>query len=122
MEGNTTAPTNAPVANPAFDVPAFDARARYQEIHVEITDFLHYQSHVRLFAASSLPAEVPEPRNEDRNRIVDLLREENKRIKTLKWLLDIWEQNNTDILDAYCNAPTADPPQQPPQQQGWPGA
>src|SRR6266576_5972187 len=121
MEGNTTAPTNTPVANPAFDVPAFDACAWYQEIHVEIPDCLHYQSHVRLFAASSLPAKVPEPQNEDRNRIVDLLREENKRIKTLKWLLDIWEQNNTDILDAYCNAPTADLPQQPPQQ-GWPGA
>jgi len=121
MEGNTTAPTNTTVANPAFDVPAFDGRARYQEIHSEITDFLHYQSHVRLFAASSLPAEVPKPQNEDRNHIINLLREENKRIKTLKWLLDVWEQNNTDILDAYCNAPTADPPQQPPQQQGWPG-
>src|SRR6266566_1330920 len=119
MEGNTTAPT---VAHSAFDVPAFDAREWYQEIHAEITDFLHYQSHVRLFAASSLPAEIPEPRNEDRNRIVDLLCEENKRIKTLKWLLDIWEQNNSDILDAYCNVPMADPPEQPPQQQGWPGA
>jgi len=119
MEGNTTTPTNTTVAHSAFDVPAFDARARYQEIHTEITDFLHYQSHVRLFAASSLPAEIPELQNEDRNRIVNLLCEENKRIKTLKWLLDIWEQNNTDILDAYCNAPTADPPQ---QQQEWPGA
>ncbi len=122
MEGNTTTPTNTTVANPAFDVPVFDARAWYQENHVEIMDFLHYQSHVRLFAASSLPAEVPEPRNEDRNRIIDLLHEENKRIKTLKWLLDIWEQNNANILDVYCNAPTADPPQQLPQQQGWPGA
>src|SRR6266550_3588841 len=118
MEGNTTVPTNT---TPAFDVPAFDACTRYQEIHSEITDFLHYQSHVCLFATSSLPAEVPELRNKDRNRIVDLLREENKRIKTLKWLLDVWEQNNADILDAYCNTPTADPPEQL-QQQGWPPA
>jgi len=67
----------------------------------------------------SLPAEIPKPWNEDRNQIVDLLCEENKRIKPLKWLLDIWEQNNSDILDAYCNTPTAALLQ---QQQGWPGA
>ena len=41
--------------NPAYHVPAFNARDRLVTLHQEITDFLHYQLHVRYAATKSLP-------------------------------------------------------------------
>ena len=41
--------------NPAYNVPAFNARDRLVALHQEITDFLHYQSHVRYTVTRSLP-------------------------------------------------------------------
>ena len=40
--------------NPAYSVPVFNAHDRLHRIHEEISDFLHYQSHIQLAAASSL--------------------------------------------------------------------
>ena len=41
--------------NPAYNVPAFNGRDHLVTLHKEITDFLHYQSHVRFAATESLP-------------------------------------------------------------------
>ena len=41
--------------NPAYNVPAFNGRDRLVTLHQDITDFLHYQSHVRFAVTKSLP-------------------------------------------------------------------
>ena len=41
--------------NPAYDVPSFNAHDHLVTLHQEITNFLHYQSHVRYAATASLP-------------------------------------------------------------------
>ena len=41
--------------NPAYDIPSFNGRDRLITLHQEITDFLHYQSHVRYTTTKSLP-------------------------------------------------------------------
>jgi hypothetical protein len=49
-----TAMASTSTPNPTYSIPAFNGRERLVHIHQEITDFLHYQSHVCLAAASSL--------------------------------------------------------------------
>ena len=41
--------------NPAYDVPSFNGCDRLVCLHQEITDFLHYQSHIQYAATASLP-------------------------------------------------------------------
>ena len=41
--------------NPTYNVPSFNGRDRLVALHKEITDFLHYQLHVRFAATESLP-------------------------------------------------------------------
>ena len=45
----------AMTSNPAYNVPAFNGRKQLTEIHHHLTDFLHYQLHIRLDTATSLP-------------------------------------------------------------------
>jgi hypothetical protein len=45
--------------NPAYSVPSFNTQDRLLHIHEEITDFLHYQSHVLFAATTSIPPGVP---------------------------------------------------------------
>ena len=100
-EGQTlVAPTPAET-NPAFDIGAFDGRERLTGLHREITDFLHYQSHVRLYAASSLPPTVPRPDDDAKLRIISLLQEENRRLKNLHKLLKQIEANNKELIEIY---------------------
>jgi hypothetical protein len=101
MEGNATVPT---IANPALDVSAFDGRPRIARLHQELTDFLHYQSHVRLYAATSLPPSVPEPDNQAWKNILQLIREEQRRIGILRWLLNTTKANNKDLIATYDDA------------------
>jgi hypothetical protein len=87
--------------NPAFNIGAFDGRERLATLHREITDFLHYQSHVRLYAASSLPPLVPRPDDDAKLRITYLLQEENRRLKNLHKLLNQVEANNKELIEIY---------------------
>ena len=102
MEGNapTTTPT-APFPNPALNVSALDGRQRVAQLHQALTDHLHYQSHVRLFAATSLPATVSAPEEVERRRIIQILKQEQQLIPTLRFLLDTIEANNKDLLELY---------------------
>ena len=43
------------LTNPAYNVLAFNARDHLVALHQEITDFLHYQSHVWFAVTKSLP-------------------------------------------------------------------
>jgi hypothetical protein len=40
--------------NPAYSVPSFNAWDRLLRIHQEVMDFLHYQSHIRFAATTSI--------------------------------------------------------------------
>ena len=114
MEGNAeqtqqtpTIPNDASTSTPtAFSIGAFDGRERLARIHQEISDFLHYQSHVRLFAATSLPPTVPHPDDESKERIIKLLKEENRRLKVLHKLLNSLEANNEELVQTYTDTPT----------------
>jgi hypothetical protein len=49
---SVTTMASTSTTNPAYSVPAFNGRECLVRIHQEITDLLHYQSHVRLAATS----------------------------------------------------------------------
>ena len=65
--------------NPAYNVPAFNGRDRLVAIHQEITDFLHYQSHVRFAATKSLPPHTSAANEQERETIIEFLKEERAR-------------------------------------------
>ena len=60
--------------NPAYDVPAFNGRKQLTEIHCHLSDFLHYQSHIRLDAATSLPPGTLHANQNERKVIITLLK------------------------------------------------
>jgi hypothetical protein len=87
--------------NPAYSVPAFNGHECLTRIHQEITDFLHYQSHVRLTAASSLPPSTHAANQQEREAIIEFLKEERSRIRTLQALFDMAENNDMELQVLY---------------------
>jgi hypothetical protein len=97
------------LTNPAYSVPAFNGREHLVHIHQEITDLLHYQSHVRLTATSHLPPGTRTANQQEREAIIEFLKEERARIWTLRALLDMAENNNVKLQGLYEDSPvTAD--------------
>ena len=70
--------------NPAYDVTAFNGRDCLIRLHQKITDFLHYQSHVQYAATASLPPHTASANERERDTIIEFLKEERARIRTLK--------------------------------------
>jgi hypothetical protein len=89
------------LTNPAYSVPAFNGRERLVCIHQEITDLLHYQSHIRLAAASHLPPGTRTANQQEREAIIEFLKEERAYIRTLRALLDMAENNNVELQGLY---------------------
>ena len=87
--------------NPAYNVLAFNGRKQLVEIHHHLSDFLHYQSHIRLDAATSLPPGMLHVNRNERKAIIALLKEEHLRLQTLKQLIDCIDMNTSEILDLY---------------------
>ena len=87
--------------NPAYDIPAFNGRKQLAEIHRLITNFLHYQSHIWLNAATSLPPGTLYANQNERKAIIALLKEEHLRLQTLKQLIDCIDANTGEILNLY---------------------
>jgi hypothetical protein len=95
--------------NPAYSILAFNGRERLVRIHQEITDLLHYQSHVRLATASHLPPGTHTANQQEREAIIEFLKEECARIRTLLALLDMAKNNDVELLGLYEDSPvTAD--------------
>jgi hypothetical protein len=95
--------------NPAYSVPAFNGRERLVRIHQEITDLLHYQSHVRLATASHLTPGTRTTNQQEREAIIEFLKEECTHIRTLRALLDMAENNDVELQGLYEDSPvTAD--------------
>jgi hypothetical protein len=88
--------------NPTYSIPAFNGHERLIRIHQEITDLLHYQSHVRLAAASHLPPGTRSANQQEREAIIEFLKEERSRIRTL---LDMAKNNDVELQGLYEDSP-----------------
>ena len=91
--------------NPAYNVRAFNGRDRLVTLHQEITNFLHYQSHVRFTATQSLPPHTSAANERERETIIEFLKEERARIRTLKRLLEMADDNATTLHSLYEDSP-----------------
>jgi hypothetical protein len=91
--------------NPAYSVPSFNAQDRLLRIHQEITDFLHYQSHIRFAATTSIPPSTCPAVEQEREAILEFLREERRQIRLLKSLLDMVDSNDHELILRYEDSP-----------------
>ena len=87
--------------NPAYNVLAFNGRKQLAEIHHHLSNFLYYQSHIRLDAATSLPPGTLHADQNERKAIIALLKEERLRLQTLKQLIDCIDTNTGEVLELY---------------------
>ena len=91
--------------NPTYDVPSFNGRDRLIHLHQEITDFLHYQSHVRYAATASLPPHTAAANERERYTIIEFLKEERARIRMLKRLLNATNDNAMELQMFFEDSP-----------------
>ena len=91
--------------NPAYNVPSFNGHDRLIALHKEITDFLHYQSHVRFAATESLPPHTSAANERERETIIEFLKEERTRIRTLKRLLETADDNTAALHSLFEDSP-----------------
>ena len=91
--------------NPAYDVPAFNTRDRLITLHQEITDFLHYQSHVGYTATKSLPPHTTAANEREQDMIIEFLKEERAWIRMLKWLLRMADDNAAELHRLFEDSP-----------------
>ena len=91
--------------NPAYNVLAFNACDHLVALHQEITDFLHYQSHVRYAATKSLPLHTSTANRREREMIIKFLKEERACIKTLRWLLEMADNNAAELHYFFEDSP-----------------
>ena len=91
--------------NPAYNVPAFNGHDRLVALHQEITDFLHYQLHVRFAATKSLPLHTSAANEWERETIIEFLKEERARIQTLKRLLEMVDDNAAALHSLFEDLP-----------------
>jgi hypothetical protein len=95
--------------SPSLHTRNSNGRECLVRIHQEITDLLHYQSHVRLTAASHLPPGTRTTNQQEREAIIEFLKEERARIRTLRALLNMAKNNNVELQSLYEDSPiTAD--------------
>ena len=91
--------------NPAYNVPSFNGRDHLVALHQEITDFLHYQSHVRFAATKSLPPHTASANERERETIIEFLKEKRARIRTLKRLLEMADDNTAALHSLFEDSP-----------------
>ena len=91
--------------NPAYNVLAFNARDRLVALHQEITDFLHYQSHIWYAATRSLPPHTTTANERERDMSIEFLKKERARIRTLKWLLEMADDNAAELHRLFEDSP-----------------
>ena len=87
--------------NPAYNIPAFNGRKQLVEIHCHLSDFLHYQSHIRLDATTSLPPGMLHANCRKCDAIITIIKEECLHLQTLKQLIDCINTNDGEILELY---------------------
>jgi hypothetical protein len=90
---------------PRLLCPIIQCRDHLLRIHQEIMDFLHYQSHVRFAATTSIPPGTCSAVEQEREAILEFLREERQQIRLLKSLLDTVDANNQELIHRYEDSP-----------------
>ena len=91
--------------NPAYNVPAFNGRDHLVTLHQEITDFLHYQSHVWYTTTKSLPPHTTTANQREQETIIEFLKEECAWIRTLKRLLEMADDNAAELQTFFEDSP-----------------
>ena len=91
--------------NPTYNIPLFNAHDCLITLHQEITDFLHYQSHVWYMATTSLLPNTTTTNQRERQTIIEFLKEECAHIRMLKWLLDLVDNNAAELHSLFKDSP-----------------
>ena len=91
--------------NPAYNVPSFNSRDCLVALHKEITDFLHYQSHVWFAVTKSLPPHTSAANKQERETIIEFLKEERAHIRMLKCLLEMADNNTAALHSLFEDLP-----------------
>ena len=91
--------------NPAYNVPSFNGRDHLVALHKEITNFLHYQSHVQFATTESLPPHTSAANKQERETIIEFLKEERAHIRTLKCLLEMADDNAAALHSLFKDSP-----------------
>ena len=91
--------------NPAYDVPLFNTCDCLIALHQEITDFLHYQSHVWYTATTSLLPNTSAANQREQQTIIEFLKEEHAHIKMLRRLLDMLDDNAAELHSLFKDSP-----------------
>ena len=91
--------------NPAYNVPSFNGRDHLVALHKEITDFLHYQSHVRFAATESLPPHTSAANEREQEMIIEFLKEEHAHLQMLKRLLEMADDNAAALHSLFEDSP-----------------
>ena len=91
--------------NPTYNVPSFNSRDHLVHLHQEISDFLHYQSHVWYAATASLPLHTATTNQREQETIIEFLKEERARIRTLKHLLEMVDDNTATLHSLFEDSP-----------------
>ena len=100
---NTTSPIPSATTS-AVSVDAFNRRSRLGEAHQALTNFLHYQSHVRFAATTSLPPHISPADDNERKEIIRLLKNETRALNTLEKLINAIRANNKELEETYAAA------------------
>ena len=91
--------------NPAYNIPSFNGRDRLVALHKEITDFLHYHSHIRFATTESLLPHTSSANERERETIIEFLKEERTRIRMLKRLLEMADDNTATLHSLFEDSP-----------------
>ena len=91
--------------NPTYDVPSFNAHDHLIALHQKITNFLHYQLHVRYAATTSLPPNTTTANQRECTTIIEFLKEEHTHIKMLRWLLKMANDNTAELHSLFEDSP-----------------
>ena len=91
--------------NPTYNVPSFNGRNHLIALHKEITNFLHYQSHVQYTVTESLPPHTSATNQREREMIIEFLKEECTCIKTLRRLLKMADDNTAELHSLFEDLP-----------------
>ena len=95
MADNNAAPVIDQVA-----LSALDARQRVVHLHQEVTNLLHFQSHVRLQGLIAPPPPGTRPLNDEtREKLAAAIWKEQKILQTIRLLIKQAEDANHDALD-----------------------
>ena len=102
----TTTMASSSQTNPTYDVLSFNGCDHLVRLHQEITDFLHYQSHIQYATTASLLPHTTTTNQRERETIIEFLKEEHACIRTLKRrLLDATDNNAAELQTFFEDSP-----------------